>query len=256
MHPPSDRTRDEERRRQDERAGAKRTAHDRYAMRRLLREQADRMLALVPSDAYIVDLGCGVGDFLEHAARHGDHRALGIDLSPESVRLARERFAGNDRVDAIEASADTLSRVLADHAPPPQADAVFMRGVIHHLETPAAVFREVRRALRPGGRLVVLEGNVNSAYRRLALGVADLLGVEHEASQFPHTPVEDITRLLGECGFGEIEVRYVPALSAPLAYLGLGNQTFWTLANRLDRLGGRLAPRMVGWWYLLSATAE
>ena len=149
---------------------------------------------------------------------------------------------------------EELGKALSEAAPEFRGDAVLMRGVIHHLESPERAFREIHRVLPEGGRLVVLEGNVGSTYRRMALGFADLIGKEHEASQFPHTPFEDIQRILEAVGFTDVRVSQVSGPFAPLAYLGIGGPRSWAVLNAIGRAAGKVAPRFFGWWYLLVAT--
>lgn len=255
MNPPTEGHLATEQERQDRLAEAKRHTHGRYGMRRMLAGHARHMLAPLPPGSDLIEVGCGIGDFLEHVLHHSDHRALGIDLSSEAVRVARERFRSDqDRIQAVAGPAEGLQEAVAQHGGDFRRDAVLMRGVIHHLESPEQVFREVHDVLRPGGRLVILEGNVDSLYRRMVLGLADRLGIPHEASQFAHTPPGDIQRLLARLGFDDVRLSYVPGLFAPLAYVGKGGPLVWKVADSLNALAGKVTPRLVGWWYLMVAT--
>jgi SAM-dependent methyltransferase len=100
-----------------------------------------------PSD--VLDLGCGTGSLALLAARAG-HRVTAVDRSERMVAHAREKLAG------------TGARVLAgDAAQPPVAnvyDVVLVRHVLWTLPDPAAVLRRWAHLLRPGGRLVLVEG--------------------------------------------------------------------------------------------------
>lgn len=108
-------------------------------------------LALGPDD-YLIDVGCGGGALLKEALKSGC-RAAGIDHSPDMVRLAK---AENER--AIADGKLVVEQSTADRLPFP--DGTFtcasMTGVLGFLPDPIAAFRELRRVLQPGGRLVAL----------------------------------------------------------------------------------------------------
>ncbi|MFI8189067.1 class I SAM-dependent methyltransferase [Streptomyces sp. NPDC085946] len=118
---------------------------------RVRRAWAGRLRAWLPPRAGdVLDLGCGTGSLSLLAAEQG-HRVTGVDLSPAMVALAREKLAGRDAV-----------FLLGDAAAPPvgerRFDAVLARHVLWTLPDPARVLRHWRGLLRPGGRLVLVEG--------------------------------------------------------------------------------------------------
>lgn len=95
----------------------------------------------------VLDIGCGSG-LLAH--RFSPERYLGIDLQQPFLKRAR----GRNRAHPFCAM-DARSLGLADGA----FDAALLCGVIHHLDDAGAraVLGEVRRVLRPGGRLLMWE---------------------------------------------------------------------------------------------------
>ncbi|MFD5078218.1 class I SAM-dependent methyltransferase [Streptomyces sp. NPDC058371] len=112
---------------------------------------AARMRAWLPersSDA--LDLGCGTGSLSLLASERG-HRVTGVDLSPAMIGLARAKLAGRDAV-----------FLVGDAAAPPvgeeRFDVVLVRHVLWTLPDPGRVLRHWRGLLRPGGRLVLVEG--------------------------------------------------------------------------------------------------
>ena len=115
------------------------------------RAWADRLRGWLPAAAVdVLDLGCGTGSLSLLAAEQG-HRVTGVDLSPAMVDLARAKLAGRDAV-----------FLLGDAAAPPvgeqRYDVVLVRHVLWALPDPARVLRHWRGLLRPGGRLVLIEG--------------------------------------------------------------------------------------------------
>ncbi len=225
-------------------------------MRHLLRQQSALIAEQMTGRGDVLELGCGVGDFLAYLSQQdADHVLIGLDVSPACLRLAREQLPQIDpqRVHLLEGDAARLSECLDAITDPLRIEDVVMRGLIHHLETPERAFREVFNILREHGRLTILEGNVSSRYRRLLLGFADLLGVQHEISEIPHTPPDEIYRMLKDIGFENIQVRLVPGLLAPISYVGVGGKRFWRWADRIGEFASWHCPKFFGWWYLLTA---
>ncbi|MFC8408188.1 class I SAM-dependent methyltransferase [Streptomyces griseoincarnatus] len=98
----------------------------------------------------VLDLGCGTGSLSLLAAEQG-HRVTGVDRSPAMVQPARQKLAGRHAV-----------FLTGDAARPPvdgeRYDAVLVRHVLWALPEPGRVLRRWRGLLRPGGRLVLVEG--------------------------------------------------------------------------------------------------
>ena len=100
----------------------------------------------------LVDVGTGTGRMIELFGRGAD-QALGIDRSPEMLRLARVKLAeaGIDRAELRQADMYTLP------LPAGSADTVIIHQVLHYAQHPAAAVAEAARLLAPGGRLLVVD---------------------------------------------------------------------------------------------------
>ncbi|MFF5186987.1 class I SAM-dependent methyltransferase [Streptomyces sp. NPDC000345] len=112
---------------------------------------AERLRTWLPERAgEVLDLGCGTGSLSLLASEQG-HRVTGVDLSAPMIDLARAKLAGRDAV-----------FLLGDAAAPPvggrRFDTVLVRHVLWALPDPARVLAHWRGLLRPGGRLVLVEG--------------------------------------------------------------------------------------------------
>lgn len=95
----------------------------------------------------ILDLACGTGTLADLIlARHEQARIVGLDLSRESLMLARAHFDGRaGSPQLVEGSADRLPFRDASF------DAVLMGNSIHNLPDLPALLGGVQRVLRPGG---------------------------------------------------------------------------------------------------------
>jgi SAM-dependent methyltransferase len=101
----------------------------------------------------VVDLGCGGGlDVLLASKKVGpEGRAIGIDMTPQMLELARRNAAQSGATNAEFHQATIDSLPLADAT----VDCVISNCVINLAPDKRAVFREIARVLRPGGRLAV-----------------------------------------------------------------------------------------------------
>ena len=121
----------------------------------------DRIFDLVltgsrPLDA--LDAGCGTG-FLSFELAARGHRVIGVDFAPAMLAEARRKTA--ERAVSVrfeEADAEQLP------FPPHSFDLAISRHVLWTLRHPEAAIDEWIRVLRPGGRLVVVDGQFNPGF--------------------------------------------------------------------------------------------
>jgi len=154
--------------------------------------------SLVPPELVVADVGCGTGS-MARALACVARRVICIDHSAAMLEQAKRRLAAH--ADRVEFRAGELDRLpLSDG----EVDAVFASLVLHHVPDVIAALREMRRALKPGGRLVItdLEPHKESW---MAEAMADLrLGLDST----------DLRSRVEKCGFvdavvDEVEDRYV-----------------------------------------------
>ena len=107
------------------------------------------------SDSLVVDVGCGTGSALRHAASIITQGSLiGVDPVPRMIELARERTDGHPAAPRIEFRLGSAEDLPVDDA---AADVVLAFDSFDHWQDKARGLREIRRILRPAGRLVVVK---------------------------------------------------------------------------------------------------
>jgi arsenite methyltransferase len=125
-------------------------AMDEIGDARRRRELARAALAAAPGER-ILDVGCGPGFYCaELLAEVGESGAVtGVDSSPAMLALAARRCAGHDNVELLEGEALTLP------VPDESFDAALTVQVIEYVADVEKALAELRRVLRPGGRVLV-----------------------------------------------------------------------------------------------------
>ena len=98
----------------------------------------------------ILDIGCGPADILDALPAVDYH---GFDLSAPYIEAARQRFGSRGQFHVAPVNLELVQKYAG-------FDLVLATGVLHHLTDTEALdlFRVARAALKPGGRLVTLDG--------------------------------------------------------------------------------------------------
>lgn len=126
-------------------------------------------LAQLRGGESVLDIGCGTGSLAIAAKRQVGQRGtvIGIDASPEM--LTRERKKAKKAGVEVEFR-NEVAEALSFHGA--QFDAVLSTVMLHHLpeEARKECMREVRRVLKPGGRLLAVDFGGVPAGRRSLIG--------------------------------------------------------------------------------------
>ena len=169
----------------------------------------------------VVDLGCGGGlDVFLAAARVGPTgKAIGIDMTPEMLELARRsaaKGAGGQPIKNVEFHQATIDRLPL---PDSSVDCVISNCVINLAPDKQAVFREIARVLKPGGRLAASDIALKKPLpQELGSDLGAYVGCIAGAIS-----VEDYHRGLIEAGFAAVDV--VDTEADLNAYAKLENQS-------------------------------
>jgi SAM-dependent methyltransferase len=206
----------------------------------LLREIANRsmeLLALEPGER-VLEIGCGNGVFLPLlASAVGETGAVvGLDHAPPFVQQARDRTRDVPWVRVDEGDAYALPY------PNESFDATHCERVLMHLDEPTAALSEMRRVVRPGGRVVVAEPD----WASIVIDSSDHEGVElliRQANTARRQPRigRELNRRLKAAGLIDRRIEAIPIFSldySELVTYGLGlPQAADVLADegRLDR---------------------
>jgi ubiquinone/menaquinone biosynthesis C-methylase UbiE len=158
------------------------------------REQAFRErlieLAALEQGQSVLDIGCGTGTLAIAATRHvgPSGTVRGIDASPQMIARATRKAAKAD-------APVTFQLAVAEQLPFPDArfDVVLSTLMLHHLprKTREQCANEIRRVLKPGGRVLVVDFGKPQARG----------GLVAHFHRHGHVAVEDIETMLATLGF-------------------------------------------------------
>jgi SAM-dependent methyltransferase len=169
------------------------------------------LAALAPSPGErVLDIGCGGGTTALELARSvaPDGRVVGVDVSAAVLACAERAAAGQARLQFIRADAQTFP------FEPATFDAAFSRFGVMFFTDPVAAFTNMRRSLRPAGRLAFV------CWRGLEENPLDILPLRAASAHLPPQPAHDpaapgpfafadpdrVRDILGRAGFAEIEI--------------------------------------------------
>jgi ubiquinone/menaquinone biosynthesis C-methylase UbiE len=128
----------------------------------------------------LVDIGTGTGRMLELFGRAADH-AIGVDRSPEMLRLARVKLGQAGLSSAELRQGDMYALPLASGT----ADTVIIHQVLHYAQQPSAAVAEAARLLVAGGRLLIVDfapherEELRATDAHLRLGFADEVMIKY-----------------------------------------------------------------------------
>jgi len=105
-------------------------------------------LCSVSNGDKVLDIGCGNGKLIYEISRKAEIKAYGIDISPNMIKVCRQRYQG------IDFKIMNSEKLLFDDG---SFDLLTICCVLHHLDEPQDFFKESHRVLKMGGTLIVGE---------------------------------------------------------------------------------------------------
>jgi len=162
-----------------------------------------RKLGLTEDDR-LLDVGCGWGSMLLHAARHHGVRGVGVTLSTRQAELARKRVAEAGLSDLVEIRVQDYRHI--DDEP---FDAISSVGMFEHVGQArlAEYFGKLCSLLRPGGRLLN-HGITRPAGQRAQLARRGFVN----RYVFPDGELVEVGEVVSRMGRAGLEVRHSESL--------------------------------------------
>lgn len=181
----------------------------------------------------VLDIGCGIGNFVEWAGRRG-MRAIGADVDADAVATARERGLDAHLVDD-----------LADSIPPGSVDLLTLWDVIEHVHDPRGLLERSLAFVRPGGFVVLETPNVRFPLRPFVIAVRKVAepirwsDVLYYADHQVYFSGRGLSTLMARCGLDVVDQQGMRSPTAKMANL----LEYW--ASKGGGAGaGRLGPAL------------
>lgn len=189
--------------------------------------------------AEILEVGCGAGFAAAYLqGRYGTF--LGLDYSERLIDCARAKN-GREGVEFLAVD-------IFDFQPREQFDAVFMIGVLHHLEDPAAAVRQIAQWIRPGGWFIAnepLRGNPVISWARRMRKATD----DHYSTEQKELSALELQSWMSSAGLQRTKLRFQGVLSTPFAEVMLKPGWFMSpmskVACHLDLLIEKYCQRLL-----------
>lgn len=169
------------------------------------------LLALLPADFVVADLGCGSGNLTAELAI-SVKQVIGVDTSTEMLKAAKRRTAGLGNVDLRKGDLSALPIESGT------CDAGLIVLALTYLADPQPAVVELARILKPGGRGVIVDllPHDRDDFRR-QMGQSSL-GLEPKA----------VDRMMSDAGFAKVTTRSLPSephVKGPAMFLATGDKS-------------------------------
>jgi SAM-dependent methyltransferase len=158
------------------------------------------------ADKEIVDLGCGEGILLEKIVKSfPSQHVSGVDIIPENIEICK-------KFGLPVLLGDINSTDLSDNS----VDLVLLIEVIEHLNEPVRTLKEIKRILKPGGKVVFLFPNdfIFGVARLLFLRIKELF---YDPGHVKRWTPKQFKKFINTQGFRQIRQYSLPFLLWPIS---------------------------------------
>lgn len=165
-------------------------------------EVREILRGLDTADKTLLDIGCGVAGPATLIARElGAHRIVGVDIEPQLIERGRRNLAAAGLENKVELQLVEPGPLPFDDA---SFDVVFSKDALVHVEDKPAIYREILRVLRPGGRFAASDWLVSEDAEELPAFVR-YRALTH--LRFTMQTAAQTERVMREAGFVEVSTR-------------------------------------------------
>ena len=199
-----------------------------------------REMEPTPEDR-ILEVGCGAGfsaDYLDGRFK----QYLGIDYSDALIEKARARWSH------ATSKVEFRSVDIRDFRCTDLFDRIFMIGVLHHIESPEEVLRNLLPMLKPGAPILCNEPSRSNPIIQLLRRCRTKIDPAYSDDQAVYRPKE-LTRLFAQAGFVNIHIRPQGFFSTPFAEVPSRPVRVFSILARMscffDRMLARNAPMVL-----------
>jgi ubiquinone/menaquinone biosynthesis C-methylase UbiE len=178
-----------------------------------------------PRPIRLLDIGCGTGTFARRVLKeHRTAEVWGVDFSREMICAGAKHAKQNEsRIKFVQADSESLP--MADSS----FDVVTCSNSFHHYPNQAAAVHEMFRVLRPGGRLLIVDGYRDRLWGRFIFDVC-VVAVEGAVH---HASARRFRELFYEAGFTGVRQQARLGLAPFLLTVGTAKKPAMTAGHSL-----------------------
>lgn len=185
----------------------------------------------------VLDLGCGIGRNSLKLA-HYAHEVIGYDISEVAVAKAND-IAKQLGVNNFRAEVNNFSDVEEGCF-----DVILCVNMLHHSATPLQVLNSIRKALRPGGQLIIMENNpLNPLFPLLFLLIGQVKA--HWTKQYLMVNRFTLTKLITTAGMSVKKIQRYGFLPTMLYNYSLSFKNINEILNRIPVINEATAFHLI-----------
>ncbi|MEB3219733.1 MAG: methyltransferase domain-containing protein [Nostocales cyanobacterium 94392] len=129
----------------------------------------------IDSQSYVLDVACGTGEFERLLLdKNPTQKIIGVDISEKMLNIARTKYRTYSNVDFHQTSVNSLP--FANHT----FDVAACGNAFHYFEQPLIALSEIKRVLKPNGKLVILDWSKDFLICRICDWILQIFDPAHQ----------------------------------------------------------------------------